>query len=275
MILGYVLTILGGVVVGGVVNWLSDQLPFLGGSDEDEEGAIGEISRPEPRGLTLPRCSKCGKQRHILSFLGVTAWLLGQRRCANCESRLSFRYLAVEIALAVIFCFLWNREGMTPMFGVLTFYTSLFVLISVIDIEHRLVLNIVMLPAFVFALIEVLISGRISIAEALVGYAIGQLVVMGFFLLGGVYLWIVNTARKEPVTEVAFGFGDVTLATFSGLVVGMPKVFPMLVLMIVLGGLIAFLYILYRAVIVRDYHPHIPIAYGPAIVLAAAMMLLW
>ena len=51
--------------------------------------------------------------------------------------------------------------------------------------------------------------------------------------------------------------------------------YPVTILMIVLGGLIAALYMAYRLVIRRDYHPHIPIAYGPAILLAATVMLLW
>lgn len=275
MILGYLLTIIGGILLGGIVNWLADQLPVLSGSDDGEEAA-GESAHTEPQGLSAPRCLKCGTRRSVLGYLGLTAWLFGKRACGSCGSRLPFRHLAVEIILAAAYAYLWSRgEGLTVMFGILVFYLTLFALIAVIDIEHRLVLNIVMFPAFVIALIEVAFSRRILIANGLMGYAVGQIVVLGFFLLGGVYLWIVNTARKQPVTEVAFGFGDVTLATFCGLIVGIPGVIPMLVLMILLGGLIALLFMVYRIVIARDYHPHIPIAYGPAILLAATIMLLW
>lgn len=275
MILGYLLAIIGGILLGGVVNWLADQLPLLGGSDDEEQQAAGGSGTKESQGMTAPRCLKCGAPRPILGYLGITAWLFGKRRCGSCETSLPFRHLVVEIVLAAASAYLWSREGFTLTFGILLFYLTLFALIAAIDIEHRLVLNIVMFPAFVIALIEVAFSQRIWLNNALMGYAVGQLVVLGFFLLGGVYLWIVNTARQKPVTEVAFGFGDVTLATFCGLIVGIPGVLPMLILMIVLGGLIAALYMAYRLVIVRDYHPHIPIAYGPAILLAATVMLLW
>lgn len=275
MILGYLLAIIGGVLLGGIVNWLADQLPFLGGSDEEEEAA-GEAVHMEPQGLSAPRCLKCGTRRPVLAYLGLTACLLGKRVCGKCGNGLPFRHLAVEVALAAVYAYLWSRsEGLTGSLGILLFYLTVFVLIAVIDIEHRLVLNIVMFPAFVIALIEVAFSNRIGIGNGLMGYAVGQIVVLGVFLLGGIYLWIVNTSRQKPVTEVAFGFGDVTLATFCGLVVGIPGVVPMLILMVVLGGLIAVLFIIYRVVKARDYHPHIPIAYGPAILLAAAIMLLW
>lgn len=274
MILEYLLAITGGILLGGIINWLADQLPLLSGSDEEEEAA-GEAVHTEPQSLSAPRCLTCGTRRPLLAFLGLTAWLFGKHACGSCGNRLPFRHPAVELVLAAVCAYLWSREGLTVSFGILLFYLTLFVLIAVIDIEHRLVLNIVMLPAFVVALIEVTFSNRIGIGNGLMGYAVGQIVVLGFFLLGGVYLWIVNTARQKPVTEVAFGFGDVTLATFCGLVVGIPGVMPMLILMILLGGLIAVLFIVYRLVIVRDYHPHIPIAYGPAILLAATVMLLW
>jgi leader peptidase (prepilin peptidase)/N-methyltransferase len=158
---------------------------------------------------------------------------------------------------------------------ILGLYTSIFVLIAVIDIEHRLVLNVVMIPAFIWAFIEIVVSHRIDLGDALHGYAVGQLVVMGIYLLGIAYLWFVNTTRDEPITEVAFGFGDVTLATLCGLIVGYPNVVMMLVLMILLGGAISLLYIIFRMLVARDYRPHIPIAYGPAILIATFVVMLW
>ena len=77
------------------------------------------------------------------------------------------------------------------------------------------------------------------------------------------------------VTEVAFGFGDVTLATFCGLVVGFPGVTLMLVLMVLLGALFALLYIVSRGLFARGYRAHTPLPYGPSIILAAVIMLLW
>jgi prepilin signal peptidase PulO-like enzyme (type II secretory pathway) len=185
------------------------------------------------------------------------------------------RYIAVELGMAIACLYLWHREGLTPMLGILAFYVALFILIAVIDIEHRLVLDVVMLPAFVIALLEIVLSNRIALQNALVGFAVGQIVVMGFYVLGIIYLWVINAGRKERIREVAFGFGDVTLATFCGLVVGYPRVVVMLVLMVALGGVIALLYLLYRAIVVRQYKAHTPLPYGPSIVLAAVVMLVW
>jgi leader peptidase (prepilin peptidase)/N-methyltransferase len=185
------------------------------------------------------------------------------------------RYVLVELAMAAIAVGLMARTRFTPEFGILLFYTALFLLITVIDVEHRLVLNVVMFPAFAIALVEVVVSGRIEPLRGFAGYAIAQVVVMGFYLLGGLYLWIINRGRENPVTEVAFGFGDVTLATFCGLVVGSRGVVMMLVLTVLLGGLFALLYILLRMVFSRGYKAHTPLPYGPSIVIAATLMLVW
>lgn len=206
--------------------------------------------------------------------------LSARRRSPDSESeatarRPMARIIVVELVLAVLAAYLWSRSGTTLLTAGLLFYVTVFTLIAVIDIEHRLVLNVVMIPAVVIALIEVLLSRRIPALNALAGYAVAQIVVMGFYLLGGLYLKAVNARRETPVTEVAFGFGDVTLATFCGLVVGFPGVIPMLVLMVLLGGLFALLYILSRRLLSRGYRAHTPLPYGPSIILAAVLMLLW
>jgi leader peptidase (prepilin peptidase)/N-methyltransferase len=244
---GYILAALIGLILGGCIGLLADWLPKL------NRDLRGDSQAQEAE---LPTGSESLKDRWYQRFIQP-------------------RYMAVELVMAIACLYLWHREGLTPMLGILAFYVALFVLITVIDIEHRLVLDVVMLPAFVIALLEVVLSNRLSLQNALVGFAVGQIVVMGFYVLGIIYLWIINAGRKEQVREVAFGFGDVTLATFCGLVVGYPRVVVMLVLMVVLGGLIALLYLLYRAIIVRDYKAHTPLPYGPSIVLAALVMLLW
>src|SRR5690606_35991812 len=64
------------------------------------------------------------------------------------------RVIAVEIVLAVLAAYLWSRSGTTVLTAALLVYMTVFTLIAVIDIEHRLVLNVVMVPAFAVALVE-------------------------------------------------------------------------------------------------------------------------
>lgn len=246
MAIGHLLAALGGLVLALPVNYLADWLPVLRTASEDK------VTLPD--GPPVSEVSEAG---------------------ASPTRPRVVRYAIVELLLAAFCAYLWGQAGLTAHFFILVVYVALFMLIGVIDIEHRLVLNAVMFPAFALAVLEVLISHRQPVLEAFAGYAIAQIVVMGFYLFGAAYLWIVNTLRSRPINEVAFGFGDVTLATFCGLVVGYPRVVLMLVLMVLLGGLLAVLYVVARMALGRRYHVHMALPYGPAILVAATLMLVW
>jgi prepilin signal peptidase PulO-like enzyme (type II secretory pathway) len=250
MALGYVVTALFGLALGLLVNWLAGWLPQYAVKPEPPEGGepAGEAESVSPPG-----------DQSQSRWWGPT-----------------LRAVLVELFLAGMAVYLWQREGTTLLFAIFLFYTAIFTLIAVIDIETKLVLNVLMLPAFVIALIEVFIGGRFAnFREPFAGYAIAQIAVMGIYLLGQVYLGLVNRKAVTPVDEVAFGFGDVTLATYCGLVIGYPRVLFMLVLMILLGAFFAILYVLISPFVKREVRSHMAMPYGPAIVVAALLFLLW
>lgn len=246
--------ILVGLVVAMIVNILADVLPQFRLHNEEDEDAETLLPTHDDEAANQDRQST--KRITLARFISV-------------------RYLIVTVMLVGISVYLWHAETISVLAPIKVVYIALFTLIGVIDIEHRLVLTVIMIPAFILAFIEISISRRIFLADALVGYAAAQLVQMAFYFLGGVYLMIVNARRDEPLREIAFGFGDVTLATFCGMVIGYPDVLVMLILMVLIGGLMGFVYLIIRLVIARKYQAHMAIPYGPAIVIATALMLVW
>jgi len=240
MIAGYILAALGGVVLSIPLNLLADYLPRRSGSALDDLADVPGVDEVD-------------------------------------ASRPVMRYVIVALLMAVVVAYLWGREGLTPSFGVFAFYVAVFVLVGIIDIEHKLILSVVILPAFAFAILEVLLGRRIGGINGFAGYGIAQIVVMAFYLFGEIYLWFINRGKtpEDRVDEVAFGFGDVSLATFCGFVVGYPSVIPMLVLMVLAGAAFAILYVMVRALTRHDYEAHTALPYGPAILVAATVMLLW
>lgn len=255
-----------GLLLGILVNYLSDILPAFRESSrlEDAEGVARKTSFSR----------KDGSSTAMPSVYGLVAKIVS-KNLSRPASASAVRYPITEIAVMAASGYAATVHGINVQYAVLLFYLTLFVLIAVIDIEHRLVLNIVMFPAFVVALLEVTLNNRITFANGMIGYAAGQIIVMGFYLLGFVYLWVINTNRENPVTEVAFGFGDVTLATFCGLVVGNPDVYFMLFWMVLFGAVSAIgTIIIYSLLRGGRFRAHMAIPYGPSIVLAATVMLL-
>jgi len=256
-----------GLIMGVLINALADRLPLSTiDFDIEEEEAPLEKSRHEKRGeVGGPVPSLYGALMRVLS--------------GGSYQRPAFagavRYPLVEVIAIGLTVYIVLLEGFGLLFAIKAFYNWLFILIAVIDIEHRLILNVVMFPAFFIALVEVIFVRRLKFADALIGYAAAQIIVMGFYLMGYIYLWIVNSNRDDPVDEIAFGFGDVTLATFCGLVVGNPGVYSMLLLMVFFGAVSAVgTVIIFALLRGGHFRAHMAIPYGPSIVLGAAVMLL-
>ena len=86
-------------------------------------------------------------------------------------------------------------------------YVAIMILVTVIDIEHRLILFVVIIPSCVFALIVAAISpeGGKPFSDFLIGGVIAFAVFFAMFLGGGAFSAL---AGRD---EVAFGFGDVIL----------------------------------------------------------------
>ncbi|MGD8737633.1 MAG: prepilin peptidase, partial [Anaerolineae bacterium] len=153
-----------------------------------------------------------------------------------------------------------------------TVYSTIFVLVIVIDLEHRLILNVVMYPAWGLAILGSLIHPtRMFPVLALIGGAVGFGLLYLIYLSGKLFVRILSRRRGKPINAVAFGYGDVRLGLFIGLVVGFPDVLPAIFLALLLGGLAGILYWFVRAVILRDYSAFTAIPYGPY--LAAGAML--
>ncbi len=99
-----------------------------------------------------------------------------------------------------------------------SFFTAVLVLVTVTDLEHRLIPNRAILPAIaIAALVSPLWFGP-GWYLALVGGAIGY----GFF-------WLAVQLGDRFIGRGAMGFGDVKLAAFVGLITGFPGIITALV----------------------------------------------
>lgn len=238
-----------GWLVGGVVNVLADDLPPIG----DDEG-IGSVRRPH--------CQHCGAARTWPQVSALVRLVAG-RRCAACGRAEGWRPVVVEAGFAIIFAALtvW-AQGSVVTFVIGAAVVTVYGLICVIDIEHRLILwRTVWVSALVLVVIA-LVRPDFGWEKSLLGGLIGFALVFGLFLLGQVYSRWVAHRRGEPLDEVAFGGGDVNLAALVGLTVGWPGVLVALFIGIAIGGVFAIGLIAVQLLRGR-YDPHQPIAYGP------------
>lgn len=148
---------------------------------------------------------------------------------------------------------------------------SIFLLISIIDIEHRLILHIVTGPsAVLIGLLGVLDPER-GFQKTIIGGFVGLGVVLGFYFFGALFARLMARLRGQDFDEVAFGFGDVTLAGVLGLSVGYPGILAALIIGILTAGEYSLVYIIFMFIIGR-YQAFMPIPYGPFLILGASIV---
>ena len=249
-ILLIILSAILGLVVGSFLNVCIDRLP-------------------QNKSIVFPpsHCEACQHKLSAKDLIPVFSYLRLRGRCRYCQASVPRRLFWVELATALIFAFLFLRyvifspEPGIVAFVILAFYACLFIVISVIDLEHGLILNKVVYPGMVVALLLALYpwpwlneSMGMRVANAAIGGAIGFVI----FLLIAL------------VSRGGMGWGDVKLAALIGLATSFPLVFVAVIIAAIVGGIVAVALVIAKR---RKRRETIP--FGPFLALAAMITLLW
>lgn len=238
MIILTIIYALIGWLVGLVINHAADILP------------------KRKTALQWPKCATCATPRPLLAWSGLLAVLTNRRRCPHCnQPRITLvRAIIVELATPAFFVFLLGLYGLSWQLILVSLYTAILILITVTDLEHRLIFNVVILPSILLGLVAAFFTPNLYWPSALVGGAAG-------FLLS--YL-------AALISRGGLGEGDVTLSTFLGLILGFPLILLSLFFGVFLGGFIAFLLVVTRRVTMKSFIP-----YGPFLTITGWVMLIW
>ena len=233
-----------GLVVGSFLNVCIDRLP-------------------QNKSIAYPpsHCEACQHKLAVKDLIPVFSYLRLRGRCRYCQTSIPRKLMWVELATAVIFALLYWHYGLSAELGVMAFYACIFIITFVIDLEHGLILNRVVYPGMVAALLLALYpwpwfseSIGMRVAYAALGGAAG----FAIFLL------------IAMVSRGGMGWGDVKLAALMGLAIGFPLVFVAIIMAAILGGIVAVALMIAKK---RTRRQTIP--FGPFLALAAMVTLLW
>lgn len=239
---------------------------------------INHAANMLPRRVGLgepPRCDFCDTPRAPAAWSAVVGYLSGRRACLGCGALLPFRSVIVEVLTPAIFVGLLWRYDPSVHLGLLSLYSAILILVTITDLEHHLILHVIMVPAILLAMGGAFFNSDMSYRRALLGGAVGLVSLYGLFLLAQPISAVMARLSGREVSEVPFGFGDVTLGTFVGLITGLPGVFFALLITLLSAGLVAALYWFVRAVIQRRYTMFTPIPYGPFLALGGFIMMVY
>jgi leader peptidase (prepilin peptidase) / N-methyltransferase len=182
---------------------------------------IHRVPRHESVVSPRSRCPGCGKQIRGLDNIPIVSWLVLRGRCRDCGEPISPRYPLVEALTGLLYAavVISQDAGETTWIG-LALATAL-VPIAFIDLDHKIIPNVIVGPAAVVGIALVAILQT----DALVENLIAGVAAAAVFLL-------VALARPGGM-----GMGDVKLVGMLGLYLGRAVV-PALFIALAVGSVV-------------------------------------
>ncbi|MDD5435677.1 MAG: prepilin peptidase [Nitrospira sp.] len=214
---------------------------------------------PAGKSLVYPpsACDTCGHRLTWLDLFPVFSYLFLKGKCHYCHNHIPQRVFWVELGTALLFASLYWLFGLTMEMPVAIFYSCILIVLAVIDLNHKLILNKIVYPAAVIAIIINIFLPEFGVKNFLYGLLGGAI---GFTIL----------FIPALIYSKGMGWGDVKMAGLIGLMTGFPRSIAAIFSGIILGGLVSILLLALKKKRLKEGIP-----FGPFLALGALVSLLW
>lgn len=292
MLFETIFAIIIGWAAGVIVNVLADDLPLRRAirtpryvPDAKKRAIHVPLKNEAGEDITAEFVQADDEKRPIMAWSGILAFLFKKRLSPSGEVKLNWRYPITELFtmfLMWVAMFAIYQMNTDPKIRDVDFiqgafwlaYMLIFSTIVVIDIEHKLILFVVIIPSSLLALADSILTGFPPTAiDAFAGGVMGFAV---FFILyngGFIFTYIIGSIRGEPIDEVAFGYGDVMMAMLSGFILGWQSLIFAMFFTVFLGAFGAVIFLLFKAITRSKYSAFTAIPYGHYIVAGTIIIL--
>ncbi|MNZ30817.1 Type 4 prepilin-like proteins leader peptide-processing enzyme [compost metagenome] len=254
-----------GLCVGSFLNVVIHRLPRMMELDWQQQ-AREALSMPAGEAtpvynLILPRsqCPNCGHEIRAWENIPVISYLALRGKCSSCKAPISARYPLVELATALLSAFVAWHFGFTWQAGAMLLLTWGLLAMSMIDVDHQLLPDALVLPLLWLGLIANYFGLFASLGDALWGAVFGYL-----------SLWSVYWLFKLLTGKEGMGYGDFKLLAMIGAWGGW-QVLPLTILLSSLVGAVLGVIMLR----LRNAESGTPIPFGPYLAIAGWIALLW
>jgi len=158
-------------------------------------------------------CPSCNRQIRYYDNIPILSYLWLKGRCRHCGTRIPFRYVVVELMTGVVAVGILFHFGLT-LEGLIYFvFISSLIIMTFIDIDHRIIPDVITLPGILIGLIASLALPTVGFKNAVIG-----------MLVGGGSLWLVAWVYYLLTRKDGMGGGDIKLLAMMGTIVGLKGV---------------------------------------------------
>ena len=254
-----------GLLIGSFLNVVVYRLPIMMQRDWREQAREILQLPAEPEAdifnLVLPnsQCPHCGHEIRPWENIPLFSYLFLRGKCSSCKAQISLRYPAVELACGLLSAYVAWHFGFTWQAGGMLVLTWGLLAMSLIDVEHQLLPDLLVLPLLWLGLIVNSFGLITDLETALWGAIAGYL-----------SLWSVYWLFKLVTGKEGMGHGDFKLLAMLGAWGGW-QVLPLTILLSSLVGAVLGTIMLRM----RNAETSTPIPFGPYLAIAGWIALLW
>lgn len=219
---------------------------------------------PKEESIVFPasHCMGCRKPIAWYDNIPILSFFILGAKCRNCRAKISLQYPLVEALTGVLFVVFYKTFGLTPK-GALYLYLTLGLLAqSVIDSRHKIIPDVITLPAIAVGLAASVFFPQI---HGETGHLAGFWAALKGVLLGGGFLYAVGTIAEWILKKEAMGGGDVKLLAAIGAVIGWRGVLWTIFVSSLVGAVVG--------IVIRARKGEELIPYGPFLAFGAFLYL--
>ncbi|MBA1276927.1 MULTISPECIES: prepilin peptidase [Pseudomonadaceae] len=253
-----------GLLVGSFLNVVIHRLPIMMQRDWRAQAREFLELPGEPAttfNLILPHshCPHCDHEIRPWENIPLVSWLALRGKCSSCKAPISKRYPLVELACGLLSGYVAWHFGFTWQAGAMLLLTWGLLAMSMIDVDHKLLPDSLVLPLLWLGLLVNLFGLFATLPDAVWGAVAGYL-----------SLWSVYWLFKLVTGKEGMGYGDFKLLAMLGAWGGW-QVLPLTILLSSVVG--AVLGTIMLRVQKADSGTAIP--FGPYLAIAGWVALLW
>ncbi|MCJ7782979.1 MAG: prepilin peptidase [Desulfobacterales bacterium] len=238
----HIVSIIFGALVGSFLNVCIFRLP-------KEESIVWPGSH----------CPHCNTPIKFYDNIPLISYILLKGRCRHCHRPISFQYPLIEGITALVSLILFMKFGPSLSYLFYFYYVAALIVITVIDLYHQIIPDVISLPGIGVGLLASLIIPQINFLDSLIG-----------ILLGGGSLFLVATVYQWLFKREGMGGGDVKLLAMIGAFLGWKTVILTILLSSLIGSITGVIMMVLKG---KDFKYAIP--FGPFLSLGAVISLFY
>lgn len=199
------------------------------------------------------RCTTCNTPIAVRDNIPLFSYLLLNGKCRQCAAAIPIRYPVVEAVTALLILSGFIKFGVSWKFAIFCVVGPALVIITAIDIKHKRIPDIIILPGIVFGLAAG--SYLVGLKDSSIGLLVG----------GGTFL-LTSEVYYRVRGRVGMGGGDIKFIAAVGALLGWQQVVLVIFLSALAGSLAGLVGLATKKINVMSQIPFGPFLAGGTLV---------